>query len=142
MALLAVWLRSPAFGTNGFHNEDAAGITYNADLLLHGLLPLVDNFEVKAPGSFYVVAAVWSFFGRSMEALQVFMCFWSILAAIGVYVDGAKSVADINILIDPLVAGWEEGERRNLEAYQFKNGIKIDLLTNIFDLKFLMKNFV
>ena len=91
MAVLAIWLRSPAFGTNGFHNEDAAGITYNADLLLRGFLPLVDNFEVKAPGSFYVVAGVWSLFGRSMEAAQTFMCFWSILAAAGVYV-GARAL--------------------------------------------------
>ncbi|MCA9539711.1 MAG: hypothetical protein KC620_12530, partial [Myxococcales bacterium] len=70
LAGLALWLRWPALSTEGFHNEDAAGITYNADLLLRGLVPYLDDLEWKAPGSFYLSALVWSVFGRSIVALQ------------------------------------------------------------------------
>ena len=49
---IAIFMRWPAVNNSGFHNEDVAGITYNADLLINGFLPLVDNLEYKAPGAF------------------------------------------------------------------------------------------
>ena len=71
LVLLAVnfALRWPALSTEGFHNEDAAGIAYNADLLRHGLLPLRDSVETKAPGAFFAAWGVWGVFGRSLSAL-------------------------------------------------------------------------
>lgn len=89
LAGLAVWLRWSGLFTEGFHNEDAAGITYNADLLRAGGLPYKDDLEWKAPGAFYLVAMIWGVLGRSIAVLQQFMCGWSILAAVGVYVGGA-----------------------------------------------------
>lgn len=88
LTALAIWLRWPALSTEGFHNEDAAGITYNADILRHGLLPMVDNVEVKAPGPFYLAWMVWGLFGRSIVALQGFACFWSVLSMWGIYAGG------------------------------------------------------
>ena len=88
LTALAVWLRWPALGTEGFHNEDVAGITYNADLLRHGLLPLVDNIELKAPGSFWLAWFSWGAFGRSIVVLQRVMCAWAIFGMVGVYVGG------------------------------------------------------
>ncbi|MGC6417932.1 MAG: ArnT family glycosyltransferase [Bradymonadia bacterium] len=90
-ALLAcsLWLRAPALENVGFHNEDVAGITLNADLLLRGELPLVDNLEYKAPGSFYVTASVWQWFGRSMHTLQSFALFMSCLSMLGMFALGA-----------------------------------------------------
>ncbi len=85
---LGLWLRWPALGTEGFHNEDAAGITYNADLLRHGLLPMVDSLELKAPGSFFVSWLSWAAFGRSIATLQQVACAWALLAGAGVYVGG------------------------------------------------------
>lgn len=85
---LAIWLRWPALGTEGFHNEDAAGITYNADLLRHGLLPLVDAVELKAPGSFWATWLSWGLFGRSIAVLQKVMCAWAIVGMLGVYACG------------------------------------------------------
>ena len=88
LAGLALWLRWPALSTEGFHNEDVAGITYNADLLRSGMLPLVDNLELKAPGSFFMTAGIWAAAERTIVSLQRFMCFWSILAMWGIYAGG------------------------------------------------------
>ena len=88
LAGAALLLRWPALGLEAFHNEDTAGIAYNADLLLRGGLPLVDNVEMKAPGSFYLSAMAWSLFGRSLTVLQAVACGWAILGAIGIYVGG------------------------------------------------------
>ena len=88
LAGLALLVRWPALGLEAFHNQDTAGIAYNADLLLRGGLPLVDNVEMKAPGSFYLSAMAWSLFGRSLTVLQAVACGWAILAAIGIYVGG------------------------------------------------------
>ncbi|MFN3197634.1 MAG: ArnT family glycosyltransferase [Bradymonadia bacterium] len=88
LAGLTLWLRWPSLGTEGFHNEDAAGIAYNADLIRRGLRPLVDNLEYKAPGSFFLSYLGWAMFGRSLSTLVGLACFWSMLAAIGVYVGG------------------------------------------------------
>lgn len=85
---LAWWLRAPALGTDGFHNEDAAGITYSADLLRTGALPYIASHEIKEPGSFFVAWFAWGLFDRSIVTLQRFACFWSILSMLGVYVGG------------------------------------------------------
>ncbi len=85
---IALWLRWPALFTEGFHNEDAAGIAYNADLLRRGLLPMVDSLELKAPGSFFVSWLSWGAFGRSVATLQRVACAWALLAGAGVYVGG------------------------------------------------------
>ncbi len=88
LTILAFWLRWPALSTEGFHNEDAAGIAYNADLLRHGLLPLIDNVDMKAPGSFYLSAFFWSILGRSLTSLQTAAALWSVLGMIGIFVGG------------------------------------------------------
>lgn len=78
------YLRSPALNLDYFHNEDTAGITYSADLILRGGSPLIDTVEMKAPGSFFLLAGWWSLFGRSIESAQFLMLLWSALAALGV----------------------------------------------------------
>jgi len=65
-----------------------AGITLNADLILNGQLPLVDNVEYKAPGTFYLTAGIWSVFGRSMDTLQTTAKYWSILSMLGIFWTG------------------------------------------------------
>lgn len=88
---LTVLLRWPAFGTEGFHNEDAAGIAFNADLLMRGLLPLRDNVEYKAPGAFYIAWFSWEAFGRSLTTLVKVSAVWSWLAAVATWA-GARTM--------------------------------------------------
>ncbi len=88
LGLAALVLRSPSYGTAGFHNEDAAGITYNADLLLRGLLPLRDSVEFKGPGAFYLVWAFFAAFGRSLTVLTVAAAFWSVGCTALLYLTG------------------------------------------------------
>ena len=90
LGLLAVnlWLRWPATQTSGFHNEDAAGIAYSAQLLHQGGLPLIDTLELKAPGSFFLSALVWTVTPMSITSLQMMGVFWSMLALLGIYVGG------------------------------------------------------
>lgn len=88
LAALGIWLRWPGLFTEGFHNEDAAGITYNADLLRHGLVPLVDSHELKAPGSFFLSYLAWGMLGRSISALQQVACGWALLAALAMWAGG------------------------------------------------------
>jgi hypothetical protein len=88
LAALTLWLRWSALGTEGFHNEDAAGITYNADLLRRGLVPYVHNIELKAPGSYFVSHWAWALFGRSIATLQQVACAWAVVAMAGIYLGG------------------------------------------------------
>ena len=81
-----LWIRWPALNLPYFHNEDTAGITYSADLILRGGLPLIDTVEMKAPGSFFVLAGWWSWVGRSIESAQLLGVVWSWMAMMGVMV--------------------------------------------------------
>ena len=78
------WIRHPALSLSYFHNEDTAGIAYSADLVMRGGLPFIDTVEIKAPGSFFLLAQWWSIFGRSLENAQTLMFLWSFLAACGI----------------------------------------------------------
>ena len=84
ICLISFYLRSTALYNDHFHNEDAAGILYSADLLLKGGLPQVDTVDMKAPGSFYLVAFWWKLFGRSMWQTQLLAIIWSILSTLGI----------------------------------------------------------
>ena len=88
LCILALWLRAPVAQVRGVQNEDVAGILYNADLLLSGHVPLRDNLEYKAPGSFFLTAAVFGVFGRSVKVHEYFGVFWSLLATLGVLCGG------------------------------------------------------
>ncbi len=88
LGAVVLWLRWPALHNPGFHNEDAAGITYSADLLRHGGLPLVDTVEAKEPGSFFLLWGVWGAFGRSLPVANGLAVAWSLLAMLGVWLGG------------------------------------------------------
>ncbi|MEM6292122.1 MAG: hypothetical protein AAGA54_12680 [Myxococcota bacterium] len=62
-------------------NPDISGILYNADALLRGALPYVDNAEFKPLGSFYLVAMSFAAFGRDLGTLQWFYTGWMLLGA-------------------------------------------------------------
>ncbi len=64
-----------------FGNPDIGGIAYTADLIRAGGLPYVDTVEFKAPGAFFVVAAIFGVFGRSMGALQLGYSLWLLAGA-------------------------------------------------------------
>lgn len=81
---LHLWFRWPVLSNPHFHNEDTAGITYSAELILRGGVPLRDTVEMKAPGSFFILAIWWYFFDHSMMNAQLLMMVWSGLAAVGV----------------------------------------------------------
>ena len=81
---LHLWIRWPVFFNSFFHNEDVGGITYSASLLLKGGLPLVDTVEMKAPGSFFILAGWWFFTGISIESAQALGVLWSFLALLGI----------------------------------------------------------
>lgn len=80
------WIRSSAMSLPYFHNEDTAGISYSADLILRGGLPMVDTVEMKAPGSFFLLAGWWAVIGRSLENAQVLVAIWSWIGALGIAV--------------------------------------------------------
>ena len=84
LGIFHFWLRWPAVELDYFHNEDTAGILYSADLILGGQIPLVDTVEMKAPGSFYLLATWWHLVGRSLYSAQLLAVIWSLIAAIGV----------------------------------------------------------
>lgn len=63
--------RWPGFAQGRFASHDVGGILYNAMLLRAGGLPYVDSIEVKAPGAFYLAAALAGPEGRDIAAFQV-----------------------------------------------------------------------
>jgi hypothetical protein len=60
---LDLWMRWPGLGNVGFASHDVAGMTYNGMLIGLGELPYVDSVELKAPGGFYLAAAVQKLMG-------------------------------------------------------------------------------
>lgn len=85
---IAVVIRFPATNAAGFHNEDAAGIVYSAQLLKQGGLPLIDTLELKAPGSFFIAAIAWSILPETITSLQIVGVLWSIIAMVGIFAGG------------------------------------------------------
>ncbi len=65
----------------GLGNPDIAGILYSADLLNHGLLPYRDTVDMKPPGTFFLVAAVFRFAARDLDVLQIAYAFWLLSGA-------------------------------------------------------------
>lgn len=65
----------------GLGNPDIAGILYSADMLNRGLLPYHDTVDLKPPGSFFVVAAVFRFAARDISVLQLFYAIWLLAGA-------------------------------------------------------------
>ena len=85
---LSILIRMPASQNDGFHNEDAAGILYSAQLIQQGGLPLVDTLELKAPGSFFVAAIYWQIFPQTISSIQILGIVWAVLAMLGIYAGG------------------------------------------------------
>lgn len=66
----------------GFRNLDVAGIAYNAQLLLDGLLPYVDSWEPKPPGTFFLFAAILSV--GSMHTVWAVAILWGAATSLAV----------------------------------------------------------
>lgn len=69
----------------GLGNHDVAGIAYNADVLLRGGLPYVDTAEIKAPGSFYLLAFAFMFLGRSIHTVHLACELWLCVGMVGLW---------------------------------------------------------
>ncbi len=98
-----VWLRWPAAHTNGFHNEDVAGIAYSAQLLHSGGLPLIDTLELKAPGSFFLAAIVWLFCPMTIESLQWAGILWSSFALIGICIGSWRLFGPVSAMLSTVL---------------------------------------
>ncbi|MFH1132503.1 MAG: glycosyltransferase family 39 protein, partial [Pseudomonadota bacterium] len=85
LCLLVLWLRWPSAAIDTFSDEEVASITYGADLLRHGLVPMVHSVETKAPLASFATWAIWGVAGRNLAALESFGLFWALLAALGVF---------------------------------------------------------
>lgn len=70
----------------GLGNADIAGIFYEADLLRAGGVPYVDSIDMKPPGTFFVIAGVFSAFGRSIAAVHLAYLGWCLLAAPAIWI--------------------------------------------------------
>ncbi len=90
-------------------NPDISGILYNADGLLRGELPFVDNAEFKPPGSFYLVAASFWALGRDLDALQWFYSGWLLIGlpavALGVPARAGKIARALALFVYLYYAG-------------------------------------
>lgn len=71
IAGLSCLVRWPGFTEGGFASHDVGGILYGGMLLRAGLLPYVDSVEFKAPGTFYLAAALAGPEARDIAAFQV-----------------------------------------------------------------------
>lgn len=65
----------------GLGNADIAGILYQADIIRDGGLPYRDAIDMKSPGPFFLLAAVFSLFGRELWVIKAAYAVWALLAA-------------------------------------------------------------
>lgn len=70
----------------GLGNADIAGILYEADIINDGGLPFVDTVDIKSPGTFFLVAAVFRFLGRELWVLKLAYAAWALLAAPAIWI--------------------------------------------------------
>jgi hypothetical protein len=75
----------------GLGNPDIAGILYNADLLCDGGLPYRDTWDMKPPGTFYLVAAIFKLFGRNLQVLAAGYATWMATGAFALFL-GAREI--------------------------------------------------
>ncbi len=73
-----LWMRGPSMRGSGFASHDVAGILYNGMLLRRGLLPYVDSYELKPPGTFYAAALLAGPDATDIAAFQ----WWAAITAL------------------------------------------------------------
>jgi hypothetical protein len=93
----------------GVGNPDIAGILYSADRLNEGLLPYRDTVDIKAPGSFFIVAAVFRFVARDLHVLRIVFAAWLLMGAPAIAIAartlyGADADRDRPRMLDPAAA--------------------------------------
>ncbi len=62
--------------------RDEGEYAYIAQQMLHGSVPYLDAFDQKPPGVFAAYAIVFAVFGESIEAIHIFLYFWTAAAAL------------------------------------------------------------
>ncbi len=65
----------------GLGNADIAGILYEADIINDGGVPFRDTLDMKAPGTWFLFAAIFRVISREMWAVQAVYTGWCLLAA-------------------------------------------------------------
>lgn len=65
----------------GLGNPDIGGILYSADTLNRGLLPYRDTIDLKPPGTFFLVAAIFRWVARDIGVLHLAYAIWMALGA-------------------------------------------------------------
>lgn len=88
VAAVTLALRWSYQASDVFVADDLSNITYGADLLRGGKLPLVDSAETRAPGASFLTWALWSLTERSLVVVHRFAVIWTLLAAVGVLLLG------------------------------------------------------
>ncbi len=88
----------------GLGNADIAGIFYEADMIVGGGVPYVDTIDMKPPGSFFVVAAIFDCLGRELVVVQWVYTLWAALAGPAIWVAaralyGRKQTAAVAVLL-------------------------------------------
>lgn len=93
---------------SGLGNADIAGIFYEADLINSGGVPYVDAIDVKPPGTFFVLAAVFKYLGRELWKVDVVYALWCLLAGPAIWI-AARALyrrTDTAALAVLLYLGW------------------------------------
>jgi len=75
----------------GLGNADIAGIFYEADVIVDGGVPYVDTIDMKPPGTFFLVAAIFNYLGRSVPVVAGVYLAWAALAGPAIWI-AAKSL--------------------------------------------------
>lgn len=76
---------------SGLGNADIAGILYEADIINDGGVPFRDTMDMKAPGTWFLFAAIFRWIGREIAAVQAMFTGWCLLAAPALWL-GARAL--------------------------------------------------
>lgn len=95
----------------GLGNADIAGILYEADVIGDGGVPYRDTLDMKAPGSWFLFAAIFAAFGRTIVAVQWAYAGWMLLAAPAIWLAARclyseRMAAGAAVLLYLLAIGW------------------------------------
>jgi hypothetical protein len=98
LGLLAFVLSRVFHPIQGLGNPDIAGILYSADVLRDGGLPYRDTWDMKSPGTFFVVAAIFQLFGRSLQALAGGYAVWIAVGAPALFLSARELYGERGVI--------------------------------------------
>lgn len=92
-ALLALYVRGRLLGLP--LERDEGEYAYMGQLILNGIPPYAEAFNMKLPGTYYIYALFMGIFGQSPEGIHIGLLISNIISIVFLFIIGKKTISPI-----------------------------------------------